>query len=211
LQLEIFLRNSGLFEGFVLSSREEPSTIKLFGKWSFEDVEVEDDGLARYINLKPVFLPHSGGTHEHQSFRKSELSVVERLVNQLMRPGKNEGKKARAIQIVKNAFGVIHLKTEKNPIEVLVRAIQNAAPCEDTTRISYGGIVYHMAVDVSPQRRVDLALRFIADGARKASWGNIKTIDECLADEIILASQRDNKSYAVQKRDEQERKALSSR
>ena len=194
-----------------MSEKAKEQEILLFGKWSFKDVKVEDPGLVRYISLKPVFIPHSGGRHEHQRFKKSEVNIVERLVNQLMRPGKNAGKKARAIQIVKNAFEIIHLKTGKNPIQVLVRAIENAAPCEDTTRISYGGIVYHVAVDTSPQRRVDLALRWIAEGARKAAFNNIKTIDECLADEIILAASRDSRSYAVAKRDEQERIALSSR
>ncbi|MHC1586465.1 MAG: 30S ribosomal protein S7 [Candidatus Hecatellaceae archaeon] len=194
-----------------MSEKAKEPEILLFGKWSFKDVKVEDPGLVRYISLKPVFIPHSGGRHEHQRFKKSEVNIVERLVNQLMRPGKNAGKKARAIQIVKNAFEIIHLKTGENPIQVLVRAIENAAPCEDTTRISYGGIVYHVAVDTSPQRRVDLALRWLAEGARKAAFNNIKTIDECLADEIILAANRDSRSYAVAKRDEQERIALSSR
>ncbi len=185
--------------------------IKLFGKWSFDEVEVKDPGLKRYISLKPVFYPHSGGRHEHRRFGKSEVNIVERFVNQLMRPGRNGGKKAKAIKIVQNAFEIIHLRTGRNPIEVLVRAIENAAPCEDTTRISYGGIVYHVAVDIAPQRRVDLALRFLAEGARKASFGNPKTIDECLADEIILAANGDSRSYAIQKKDEMERIALASR
>ncbi|MEM3736718.1 MAG: 30S ribosomal protein S7 [Candidatus Bathyarchaeia archaeon] len=185
--------------------------IKLFGKWGFEGLEVKDPGLARYISVKDTLTAHSGGRHEHQRFLKSEISIVERLANQLMRPGKNGGKKARALQIVKNAFEIIHLKSGRNPIEVLIRAIENSAPCEDTTRISYGGIVYHVAVDVAPLRRLDLALRFLADGARKNAFGNIKTIDESLADEILLAAERDSKSYAVAKRDEQERIALSSR
>jgi len=128
-----------------------------------------------------------------------------------MRPGRSGGKKARAIRTVKNAFEIISLKTGKNPIEVLVRALENAAPCEDTTRISYGGIIYHVAVDVSPQRRIDLALRFLTEGAKKATFGNPKTFDECLAEEIILAASRDSRSYAVSKRDEMERVALSSR
>jgi small subunit ribosomal protein S7 len=194
-----------------LSEKAEPTQIKMFGKWSFEGVEVRDPGLVRYICLKPFFTPHSGGKHEHHRFKKSEISIVERLANQLMRHGRSGGKKTRALQIVKNAFEIVNLKTGKNPLEVLVRAVENSAPCEDTTRISYGGIVYHVAVDVAPQRRVDLALRFIAEGARKASFSNPKTIDECLADELIFASQRDNKSYAVSKRDEQERVALASR
>lgn len=194
-----------------MSEKLKEPDIKLFGKWDFKEVKVEDQGLVKYICLKPVFIPHSGGRHEKQRFKKSEVNIVERLVNQLMKPGKNAGKKARAIQILRNAFEIIHLKTGQNPIQVLVRAIENAAPCEDTTRISYGGIVYHVAVDMAPQRRVDLALRWIAEGARKAAFNNIKTIDECLADEIILAANRDGRSYAVSKRDEQERIALASR
>ncbi|RLI27468.1 MAG: 30S ribosomal protein S7 [Candidatus Hecatellales archaeon] len=194
-----------------MSEKLKEPEIKILGNWSFEDVKVEDPGLVRYISLKPVFIPHSGGRHEHQRFKKSEVNIVERLVNQLMKPGKNAGKKARAIQILKNAFEIIHLRTGQNPIQVLVKAIENAAPCEDTTRISYGGIVYHVAVDMAPQRRVDLALRWLTEGARKAAFNNLKTIDECLADEIILAANRDSRSYAVSRRDEQERIALSSR
>ncbi|MEM2341847.1 MAG: 30S ribosomal protein S7 [Candidatus Bathyarchaeia archaeon] len=183
----------------------------LFGKWSFEGIEVKDPGLQRYISLKPVIIPHSMGRHEHHRFAKADVNIVERLVNQLMRPGKNAGKKARAIRFVKNAFEIIHLQTGRNPIEVLIRAIENAAPCEDTTRIMYGGIVYHQAVDVSPQRRVDLALRWIAEGARLAAFSNPKTFEECLAEEIILAANKDLKSYAIQRRNELERIALHAR
>jgi small subunit ribosomal protein S7 len=185
--------------------------IKLFGKWTFHDVEVKDPGLKRYICLKPVFLPHTEGRHEHKRFGKAEVPVVERLINSLMRPGKNAGKKALATNIVKNAFEIIYLKTGKNPIQVLVEAIERASPREETTRIAYGGIVYHQSVDVSPQRRVDLALRWLTEGARLASFGNPKTIDECLADEIIAAAQGDPKSYAIAKKDEIERIAMSSR
>jgi len=185
--------------------------IKLFGKWSFEGIEVKDPGLRRYISFKPVIIPHSMGRHEHTKFKKSEVNIVERLVNVLMRPGHAAGKKARAISVVKNAFEIINLRTGRNPIEVLVRAIENSAPCEDTTRISYGGVVYHLAVDISPQRRVDLALRFLSEGARKSAFGNPKSLEECLAEEIILAANGDMKSHAVRKRNEMERIALASR
>ncbi|MFH1328875.1 MAG: 30S ribosomal protein S7 [Candidatus Bathyarchaeota archaeon] len=189
----------------------ETLSIKLFGKWSFEGIEIKDPGLARYINLKPIYLPHSGGRHENQRFKKSQISIVERMLNQLMRPGPNGGKKLRAIQMVKNALEIAHLKTGKNPLEILTQAIENSAPCEDTTRIGYGGIVYHVAVDIAPQRRIDLALRYLSEGVRKASFSNIKTADEVLADEIVLAAQNDSKSYAVSKRNEKERVALASR
>ncbi len=185
--------------------------VKLFGKWSFKDVEVRDLGLQRYISLKPVVIPHTMGRHEHKRFGKASVNIVERLVNNLMRPGKNAGKKAKAINIVKHAFEIIHLRTGRNPIEVLVRAVENSAPCEDTTRIAYGGIVYHLSVDVSPQRRVDLALRYICEGARQAAMHNPRSIEECLADELILAANNDMKSYAVSKRHELERIAMASR
>jgi small subunit ribosomal protein S7 len=128
-----------------------------------------------------------------------------------MRPGKNSGKKAKCTNIVKQAFEIINLRTNKNPIEVLVRAVENSAPCEDTTRISYGGVVYHLSVDVAPQRRIDLALRHITEGARAASANNPRSIEETLADELVLASNHDIKSAGVAKRHEIERVAQSSR
>ncbi len=196
-------------------TREEPDaegqSIRLFDKWSFDGVTVQDLGLRQYIPVQPIFLPHSGGRHEHQRFDKSKLNIVERLTNNLMRPGRNCGKKAKAISIVQMAFEIVHLQTGRNPIQVLVDAIEHSAPCEDTTRIGYGGIVYHRAVDISPQRRVDIALRFLTDGARRAAFSNRKTIEECLADELVAAADGDTRSHAVSRRDEMERVALASR
>jgi small subunit ribosomal protein S7 len=168
--------------------------INLFGKWSFDGIQIEDPGLKQYISLKPIYVPHSMGRHEHGKFHKAKVNIVERLIN-----------------LVKNAFEIIHIRTRKNPVQVLVSAVENTAPGEDTTRISYGGIAYHMAVDISPQRRVDLALRFLSEGTRKQSFGNPRALDEYLADELILAAKNDVKSYAVQKRNEMERIARSSR
>ncbi|MCW4044213.1 MAG: 30S ribosomal protein S7 [Candidatus Bathyarchaeota archaeon] len=185
--------------------------IKLFQKWSFKDIKVNDLGLQRYLNLTPMVAPHSMGRHEHQRFRKANVNIVERLINNLMRPGKNAGKKAKTTNIVKQAFEIINLRTGKNPVEVLVRAVENSAPCEDTTRISYGGVVYHLSVDVAPQRRIDLAIRHISEGARAASLNTPRSIEECIADELILAANNDIKSSAVAKRNEIERVAQSSR
>ncbi len=196
----------------ILSQKhEEKQELKLFGKWGFKGVEVRDVSLDRYISLKPIVVPHSMGRHEHKRFRKANVNIVERLINNLMRPGKNAGKKAKVINIVKHTLEIIHLRTGRNPIEVLVKAVENSAQCEDTTRLSYGGVVYHLSVDVSPQRRVDLALRNICEGARQASMHNPRSIAECLAEELILASNHDMKSYAVSKRHERERIAKASR
>ena len=192
-------------------TKDSESPIKLFGKWSYEGIEVQDPGLKRYICLKPVWLPHSSGRHEHHRFNKSEINIVERVINRMMCFGSCGGKKTKTMNMVRLAFELIYLKTGRNPIEILVRAIENSAPCEDTTRIGRGGIVYHRAVDIAPQRRVDLAIRFLTQGARKASFGNPKSIEECLMSEFIAAAERDTKSSAVSKRDEIERIALSSR
>jgi small subunit ribosomal protein S7 len=185
--------------------------IKLFNKWSFQGIEVRDPSLKKYISLRPVFVPHTGGRHEHRRFEKGRVPIVERLVNKLMSPGKNTGKKQLAINIVKQAFEIIHIRTNENPIQVLVRAIENAAPREETTTIMYGGIMYHVSVDVSPLRRVDLALRFMVEGARNCAFNNPKPIEECLADEVIAVANNDPKSYAISKKEEIERIALSSR
>jgi small subunit ribosomal protein S7 len=185
--------------------------VKLFQKWSFKDIKVQDVGLQRYLNLRPMVAPHSMGRHEHQRFRKANVNIVERLINNLMRPGKNAGKKAKTTNIVKQAFEIINLRTGKNPIEVLVKAVENCAPCEDTTRISYGGVVYHLSVDVAPQRRIDLAIRHITEGARAASINNPRSIEECLAEELMLAANHDIKSAGIAKRHEIERVAQSSR
>ena len=198
----------------VLSQKQEAKQekdIRLFDKWTFKDIKVKDVGLERYISLKPVIAPHSMGRHEHKRFRKASISIVERLVNNLMRPGKNAGKKAKATNVVKQAFEIINLRTGKNPVEVLVNAVENCSPCEDTTRISMGGIVYHLSVDVAPQRRIDLAIRHITEGARQAAVNNPRSIQECLAEELILAGSHDMKSYAVAKRHEIERVAQASR
>lgn len=185
--------------------------IKLFGKWSYKGVIVRDPSLKKYISLKPVFLPHTGGRHEKRRFGKAEVPIVERLINRLMRKAKNTGKKHLAYNIVKNAFDLIYVKLHENPLQVFVRALENAAPREETTRIMYGGIVYHVAVDVSPMRRVDLAIRHITEGAFHCAFRSVKPIEECLADEIIAAANNDPKSYAIQRKEEIERIALSSR
>jgi small subunit ribosomal protein S7 len=185
--------------------------MKIFGLWDCNEVEVKDISLVRYINLKGRLVPHSAGRHEHKRFHKSYVNIAERLANKLMSPGKNTGKKIMALNVVKSAFQIIEFKTDTNPIQVLVDAIVNCAPREETTRISYGGIVYHTAVDSAPQRRVDVALRLLAMSVRKASFDNIKTFDEILAEQIILASRNDPNSNAIKRKQDIERVALSAR
>ena len=200
-------------------SAKEQVNILLFNKWDSRDIAINDPGLKTAISLKPAVIPVTFGRHEHQRLKKAEVNVVERLANKLMHFGKKYakntgrmgGKKARMLNTVKTAFEIISLETGKNPIELLVRAIENSSPNEDTTRIVYGGVVYHVSVDVAPLRRVDLALRFIAEGVREATYSHPQTIEEALAKEIVLASNNDMASHAVKKKNEQERISMASR
>jgi len=125
--------------------------------------------------------------------------------------GRNTGKKALAVRIVKHTLEIVNLMTGKNPIEVLVEAIMNSGAREDSTRIGTAGVVKKQAVDVSPLRRVNQALYFIATGAREASFRTMKTIAECLADELMNAAKASPNSWAVKKKDEIEKVAKGNR
>jgi small subunit ribosomal protein S7 len=202
-----------------MPAKPDVSNMLLFGKWSLKDIKIEDMGLKNHIDITPALLPHSFGRNEHQKFAKSKSNIVERLVNVLMHFGKKYakntgrmgGKKYHSLKVVRSAFDIIHLKTGTNPVQILTKAVENSAPNEDTTRLQYGGVVYHVAVDISPQRRIDLALRFISEGLREACFNKMITMEEALADELILAANGDQNSYTIKKKNEQERIAMSSR
>ena len=183
---------------------------KLFDKWDLDEVEVQDLGLKRYICLDETIVPHTLGRHVKRQFAKSKVSIVERLMNKIMRTQRNSGKKNNAYNIVKEALEIINKRTKKNPVQVLVTAIENTSPREETTRIKYGGIGYQVAVDISPQRRVDLSLGFLTRGTLQSSFKNRKSVAECLAEELILASEEDSRSFALQKAEEKERVAKAA-
>ena len=145
------------------------SEVKLFDRWTFDDVTIRDISLQDYLAVKQKFryityLPHTAGRYNVKRFRKAHCPIVERLTNSLMMHGRNNGKKILAVRIVKHAFEIIHLLTDKNPLQVLVDAIINAGPREDATRIGTAGTVRRQAVDVSPLRRVNQALYFLTTG-----------------------------------------------
>lgn len=185
--------------------------VLVFGKYDTSEVVIEDAGLAKYIDLNSTMVPHSGGKHANMWFGKSKLSIVERLINNIMRTEKYTGKKLKAYKAVSDAFDIVAAKTKKNPIQVLVEALQNAAPREEVTRLQFGGISVPKAVDISPQRRLDIAIRNLSAGVVAASAKNKKAIQDCLADEIMLAAKGDMTSFSVAKKEETERVAQSAR
>lgn len=204
-----------VYEGFTKLPQEvvaESGSIKLFNKWSFDDVEVKDISLTDYIQIRqPVYLSHSAGRYATKRFRKAQCPIIERLTNSLMMNGRNNGKKLLAVRIIQQALEIIHLLTDQNPLQVIVDAIINTGPREDSTRIGSSGTVRRQAVDVSPLRRVNQAIALLTIGAREASFRNIKTISECLAEELINAAKGSSNSYAIKKKDELERVAKSNR
>src|SRR3989344_3765512 len=197
--------------------------MKLFNKWDTSAVVIEDPGLKSYINISPILVPKTGGKNTVVRFWKNKTTIVERLMNKLMVPGHAgkkhkltsktcSGKSQTVYKIVFKTLEQLEAQTKKNPVEVLVKAIENAAPREEITTIEYGGARYPQAVECSPQRRIDLTLKHMVQGAYQKSFGKKKSIVAALSEEILAAYNNDNqKSNALAKRFEVERQADSSR
>jgi len=185
--------------------------LRLFEKYDLAEVVVHDPGLAKYINLSPIVIPHTGGRWASKPFGKAKASIVERLINGMMRTEDFTGKKSKAYRAVRKAFELIEQRSKQNPVQVLVNALEKAAPREEITRLRFGGISVPRAVDVSPSRRLDMALRNVCGGAVQSSFKSPKPIEECLADEILKASRGDIESAAISKKEELERIAVSAR
>ena len=182
----------------------------VLAKYDMKSIKIEDKGLERYINLDTENI-YLGGVYSNKLFAKSKIPIVERLINNVMRTEQYNGKKIKAYKVVKAAFEIIDKKTKSNPIQVFIDALQNTAPKEETTRLRFGGISVPKAVDIAPQRRLDIALRNICKGSVAASHKNKKSIEACLADEIIKSSKNDVASFAVAKKNDVERVAKSAR
>jgi len=187
----------------------ETARAELFGRWSVTNIEYNDPSTERYITVTPI--AHTMGRHSGKQFQKSEISVVERLINRLMQTDENTGKKQLATSIVRDAFEIVHERTEENPIQVLVRAVENSAPREETVRLKYGGISVPKAVDVAPQRRVDQAIKYLAEGVYGSSFKTTTNAEEALASQLVGAANNDVNTYSVNQKEEKERVAAAAR
>jgi small subunit ribosomal protein S7 len=194
---------------------------KIFDLYDISGIEVKDPGLKPVINLEPKLILQSHGRNAVK-FGQTKVNVVERLMNRIavaghrgkkhkIEKGIATGKYPKNMKIVLDAFKIIEKKTGKNPVEVLVKAIENSAPRDEITVIEYGGARYPQAVDVAPLRRVNLALRWIVHGASDKSFNKKKNIVEALAEEIILAYESNGESFAMRKKNESEKQADSAR
>ena len=200
----------------------ESSTIKLFDRWDTAGIEVSDAGLKEYISLAPIIVPKTGARYAGNRFHKSRVSVVERLVNKLMVAGHKAkkhkvssghvtGQAERNYYVVRDALMIVEEKTKENPVAVLVQAIENAAPREEIINIEYGGARYPKPVECSPQRRVDIVLRQMAQSAYQRGFKKKGSAAQSLANEILNAYNAKADSQAIQKKLDLERTADSSR
>lgn len=196
--------------------------IKVFDKWGVEGITIDDKGLQRYINLQPRIVPRTGGKNVKTRFHKSKNFIIERLMNKLMIPGHKAkkhfktsghctGKGTTTYNIMKQTMELIEQRTKKNPVEVIVKAIENAAPREEITMIEYGGARYPRAVEMAPQRRVDFALRMLVQASYQKSFNTRKDFVDVFANEIIAGYNLSPNCQAISKKNELERQADSSR
>jgi len=191
---------------------EDANKLMLFDKYQYEEVVVSDVSLKGYISVDAQSsYPHTASHLASKPFGKAKIPIVERFICGLMRRGKNSGKKRLAMTALRDSFMIIGALTGKNPIQVLVDALVNSGPREDCARIGKGGAMKRTSVDVSPTRRLNIAIFLICKGIRQSSRKGVKSIAEAIADELIAASRSSPNSFAVKKKDEIERMAKSNR
>ncbi|HNZ52019.1 MAG: 30S ribosomal protein S7 [Candidatus Diapherotrites archaeon ADurb.Bin253] len=200
---------------------EQTTNLKIFDKYDISTIQIQDEGLKSAINLKPKLVLKNQGRGVGK-FSQTKVNIVERLMNKIsvaghrgkkhrLEKGNATGKYTKNMKITLDVLEIIEKKTNKNPVEVLVRAVENSAPRDETTVIEYGGARYPQAVDVSPVRRVNLALKHLVHGASDKAFNKKKTITQTLAEEIIMAAENNGESLAVRKKKESEAQADSAR
>ena len=193
-----------------------------FNRWDTKGIKVMDPGLERYITLEPKMVPKTGARYHGNKFHKSKVFIIERLINKVLVPGHKSkkhvrssgnitGKASTSYKLVEDTLKAIEKQTKENPIKVFVKALENACPREEIITIEYGGARYPKAVECAPQRRIDVALRLMVQGAFQKSVNSKKTMVQALTEEIMHAYKLSQQSNAIAKKLEVERQADASR
>jgi small subunit ribosomal protein S7 len=128
--------------------------------------------------------------------------VVSKLINQLM----YDGKKGVAQTIVYDAFDIIKEKTGESPVEVFTKAMTNIMPVLEVKARRVGGATYQVPIEVRPERRQTLGLRWLVTYSRKRGE---KTMRERLAKELMDAA--NNVGASVKKREDTHKMAESNK
>jgi len=194
---------------------------KIFDLWDISKIEITDLGLQSAINLDSRLALKTHGRNVVK-FGQTKVNVVERLMNKIalcghrnkkhkIELGHSTGKYSKNMNTVIEAFKIIEKRLKLNPVQVLVKAIENASPREEVTIIEYGGARYPQAVDCSPIRRVNLALKHLSHGSSEKAFGKKKKLSQALADEIIMAYEDNGESFSIRKKKEAESQADAAR
>ena len=130
-------------------------------------------------------------------------TVVTKLVNQIML----DGKKGIAFGIVYGAFDIIKEKMNEEPMTIFTQALENLKPVLETKSRRVGGATYQVPMEIRPERRQTLAIRWLVTYARKR--GGEKEMDKKLAAEILDAY--NNAGGAIKKKDEMHRMAEANK
>ena len=128
--------------------------------------------------------------------------LVSRLINNIMQ----DGKKGTAQTILYNAFDIIAEKTGREPMEVFEEAIENIMPVLEVKARRIGGANYQVPVEVRPERRITLGLRWLVQYSRSSGE---KTMEQRLANEIIDAA--NNTGASVKKREDTHKMAEANK
>ncbi len=197
-------------------------SVLLFNRWDVGSVTVPDQGLVRYMNITPIIVPRSGGKFRYAPFKKNNMSIFERFMNKMMVPG-HRGKRHKITSgrcvgntqtlysAMKDAFDIVEKKTGKNPVQIFVDAVSNAATYEEVTGYRMGGMIARKAVVTSPQRRVDLALRMLTQGIYRTTFKSPQRLPQVIANELLAAANNDTKSHALRERQRLEKEAEGAR
>jgi small subunit ribosomal protein S7 len=195
--------------------------MKIFDRWDIKEVSVRDPGLVKYVNLRPAVMPRTFGRNRGD-YSKNEMNIVERFMNKLMitghsgrrhklTSGRFTGNYQTIMRETITAFETIEDRTKKNPVQVLVDAIEKSALYEEIAAYQMGGMIARKAVITSPQRRVDFSLRLITQGIYKATFKTRKTLGQVIAEQLMAIANEDAKTLPIRERNRIEKEAEGAR
>lgn len=199
----------------------EQIQFKVFEKYDVSAITIKDPALRPFINLSQKLILKSQGRRKDK-LAMTRVNVIERLANRLQVPGHSgkkhriitswsSGKYSRNMKTILQVLDIVEKKTGRNPVQVLIEAIENGSPRDEITVIESAGARYPQAVDCSPMRRVNLAIRWMVQGSYQKCFGKKTKMADSLANEIINAAKGTMDSYACSKRNESEKQADSAR
>ncbi|MAE49467.1 30S ribosomal protein S7 [Candidatus Pacearchaeota archaeon] len=200
----------------------EQEALQVFDRFDGSKIEIKDPAMVPYLGLDGIIVAKTFGRPQQAKFGKAKTHILERLANRLAVPGHvgkkhkimtswGTGKWNKNMKLVLDAMALIAEKTGKDPLQVLVTAIENGSPRDEITILEIAGARYPQAVDCAPLRRVDLALRWFVQGAYGKSFGKKTKMVQALANEIMLAADGNMESFSLMKKNDAEKQADSAR